>query len=140
MRAMPWTRMRMTSMRAMAGGARMRMSSNAHSTVYGQSETVQFTVEQKAKCTMKDLGEKVPIPAVNKFSPPPRLLCGPGPGNAHPRVHAAMSLPQVGHLDPYFLELMEDIKALLRYTYQTCLLYTSPSPRDKRQSRMPSSA
>ena len=83
MRAMPLTRMRMTSMRAMAGGARMRMSSNAHSTVYGQSETVQFTVEQKAKCTMKDLGERVPIPAVNKFNPPPRLLCGPGPGNAH---------------------------------------------------------
>ena len=49
-----------------------------------------------------------------------------GPGNAHPRVLSKMSLPQVGHLDPYFLELMEDIKALLRYTYQTKNDFTIP--------------
>ena len=37
-----------------------------------------------------------------------------------------MGLPQVGHLDPYFLELMEDIKALLRYTFQTKNDFTIP--------------
>ncbi|KAH8057879.1 serine-pyruvate transaminase [Aureococcus anophagefferens] len=33
-------------------------------------------------------------PSIAQFNPPKRLLMGPGPGNAHPRVHAAMSLPQ----------------------------------------------
>jgi DNA-binding transcriptional MocR family regulator len=104
----------------------MSSSANRDTTVYGQGTSTTFTVEKKSHLTMRDIGEKIPIPTVNKFSPPPRLLCGPGPGNAHPRVHAAMSLPQVGHLDPYFLELMEDIKALLRYTYQTKNEFTVP--------------
>ena len=38
-------------------------------------------------------------PEVGAFNPPKRLLMGPGPGNAHPRVHAAMALPQIGHMD-----------------------------------------
>ena len=50
---------------------------------------------------------------------PPRLLLGPGPSNAHPRVLAALSLRQVGHLDPRFLELMDEIQTLLRYAWQT---------------------
>ncbi len=104
----------------------MSSSANRDTTVYGQGTSTTFTVEKKSHLTMRDIGEKIPIPTVHKFSPPPRLLCGPGPGNAHPRVHAAMSLPQVGHLDPYFLELMEDIKALLRYTYQTKNEFTVP--------------
>ena len=39
-------------------------------------------------------------PNFGPINPPVRLLCGPGPGNADPRVHAAMSLPQIGHMDP----------------------------------------
>lgn len=50
---------------------------------------------------------------------PPRLLLGPGPSNAHPRVLAALSLRQVGHLDPAFLQLMNEIQELLRYGWQT---------------------
>jgi len=92
--------------RSMSGSA-----ANRDTIVYGNGTAMKFNVEYKATCTMKDLGEKVSIPKANKFNPPPRLLRGPGPGNTHPRVHAAMSLPQVGHLDPYFLELMEDIKS-----------------------------
>jgi len=75
---------------------------------------------------MRSQGMDVPLPVVGEFNPPNRLLCGPGPGNAHPRVLSKMGLPQVGHLDPYFLELMEEIKALLRYTFQTKNDFTIP--------------
>jgi alanine-glyoxylate transaminase/serine-glyoxylate transaminase/serine-pyruvate transaminase len=50
---------------------------------------------------------------------PPRLLLGPGPSNAHPIVLAAMQTAPVGHLDPAFLSLMDEIQALLRYVWQT---------------------
>ncbi len=51
--------------------------------------------------------------------PPTRLLLGPGPSNAHPTVLQAMGLPPVGHLDPAFLHLMDEVQSLLRYTWQT---------------------
>mmetsp|Transcript_792 Transcript_792/g.2259 ORF Transcript_792/g.2259 Transcript_792/m.2259 type:complete len:427 (-) Transcript_792:306-1586(-) len=63
---------------------------------------------------------------VKQFDPPKRLLCGPGPGNAHPRVHAAMSLPQVGHMDAAFLQCAEELKSLLRYAWQTQNPFTIP--------------
>lgn len=50
---------------------------------------------------------------------PNRLLLGPGPSNAHPAVLQAMSVPPVGHLDPAFLQLMDEIQSLLRYVWQT---------------------
>lgn len=65
-------------------------------------------------------------PTYGPLSPPPRLLCGPGPGNADPRVHAAMSLPQIGHMDPSFIKLMEEIKDMLRYVWQTSNEFTIP--------------
>jgi alanine-glyoxylate transaminase/serine-glyoxylate transaminase/serine-pyruvate transaminase len=52
-------------------------------------------------------------------SPPTRLLLGPGPSNVHPRVLRALSTPLVGHLDPAFLDIMEESKALLRAVFQT---------------------
>jgi len=54
-----------------------------------------------------------------ELNPPPRLLLGPGPSQVHPRVLRAMSAPLVGHLDPYFLQLMEETKALLRGVFGT---------------------
>mmetsp|Transcript_21304 Transcript_21304/g.66785 ORF Transcript_21304/g.66785 Transcript_21304/m.66785 type:complete len:443 (+) Transcript_21304:68-1396(+) len=69
---------------------------------------------------------KVAKPEVLQFDPPKRLLCGPGPGNAHPRVHAAMSLPQVGHMDAAFLQCAEELKSLLRYAWQTENPFTIP--------------
>jgi alanine-glyoxylate transaminase/serine-glyoxylate transaminase/serine-pyruvate transaminase len=57
---------------------------------------------------------------------PPRLLLGPGPSNAHPRVLQAMGLRQVGHLDPCFLELMNQVQELLRYVWQTDNQLTIP--------------
>lgn len=50
---------------------------------------------------------------------PPRLLLGPGPSNAHPRVLQALGMRQVGHLDPAFIDLMNEVQELLRYAWQT---------------------
>jgi alanine-glyoxylate transaminase/serine-glyoxylate transaminase/serine-pyruvate transaminase len=50
---------------------------------------------------------------------PPRILLGAGPANAHPRVLQAMAGPLVGHLDPTFLKVMDEISELLRYAWQT---------------------
>jgi alanine-glyoxylate transaminase/serine-glyoxylate transaminase/serine-pyruvate transaminase len=54
-----------------------------------------------------------------QLNPPQRILLGPGPSTVHPRVLQAMSLPLVGHLDPYFLEVMDRTQELLRYVFQT---------------------
>ena len=56
---------------------------------------------------------------LNPLEMPHRLLLGPGPSNAHPDVLQAMSTPPVGHLDPAFLALMDEIQTLLRYVWQT---------------------
>ncbi len=53
------------------------------------------------------------------FRPPERILLGPGPSNVHPRVLQAMAKPTIGHLDPAFIELMEETKSLLRYAFKT---------------------
>ena len=52
-------------------------------------------------------------------APPIRLLLGPGPSDIHPRVLAAMAEPTVGHLDPYYLSLMNDMQQLLRSVFRT---------------------
>ena len=51
--------------------------------------------------------------------PPTRLLMGPGPSNVHPRVSQAMGRPTIGHLDPVFGAIMEDLKDKLRTAFQT---------------------
>jgi alanine-glyoxylate transaminase/serine-glyoxylate transaminase/serine-pyruvate transaminase len=60
--------------------------------------------------------------------PPRRILLGPGPSNVHPRVLHALSLPLVGHLDPVFIDLMEETKRLLRATFLTDNTLTCRSP------------
>jgi alanine-glyoxylate transaminase/serine-glyoxylate transaminase/serine-pyruvate transaminase len=50
---------------------------------------------------------------MQSFQPPRRILMGPGPSDVSPRVLAALARPTVGHLDPAFQDLMEDIKAAL---------------------------
>jgi alanine-glyoxylate transaminase/serine-glyoxylate transaminase/serine-pyruvate transaminase len=54
-----------------------------------------------------------------ELRPAARVLLGPGPSNVHPRVMKAMLSPVVGHLDPDFLKVMEDIKRLLRTVFRT---------------------
>ena len=57
---------------------------------------------------------------------PRRILLGPGPSEVSPRVLRAMSTPMVGHLDPSFVTLMEDVKELLRQTFRTRNRLTFP--------------
>ena len=63
---------------------------------------------------------------ITSFHPPQRTLMGPGPSEINPRVLAAMSLPAIGYLDPIFVEMMEELKTLLRYAYQTDNALTFP--------------
>ena len=53
-------------------------------------------------------------------------MFGPGPSNAHPRILQAIGTKQVGHLDPQFLHLMDEIQELLRYAMQTDNTFTIP--------------
>ena len=57
--------------------------------------------------------------AAPKANPPERTLLGPGPSPVSPRVLQALSLPVVGHLDPKFLDLMDQSMAMLREVFQT---------------------
>jgi alanine-glyoxylate transaminase / serine-glyoxylate transaminase / serine-pyruvate transaminase len=57
---------------------------------------------------------------------PPRLLLGPGPSQVDPRVLQVMATPLVGHLDPFFLELMDRTQSLLRHVFQTQNKVTIP--------------
>lgn len=50
---------------------------------------------------------------------PRRILMGPGPSDTHPRVLAALARPTIGHLDPYFLQVMNELQAMLRELFQT---------------------
>jgi len=56
----------------------------------------------------------------------PRVLLGPGPSDVHPRVLTAMATPLVGHLDPQFLEIMNETQDMLRNVFQTRNQLTFP--------------
>ena len=60
------------------------------------------------------------------FAPPARVLLGPGPSDVHPRVLAALAAPLVGHLDPVFVAMMEEVKSLLRFVFATENALTIP--------------
>ncbi|MDA1107701.1 MAG: alanine--glyoxylate aminotransferase family protein [Proteobacteria bacterium] len=60
----------------------------------------------------------MPAP-IKSFHPPKRTLMGPGPSDVNPRILEAMSRPTIGHLDPVFVSMMDEMKALLQYAFQT---------------------
>ncbi len=64
--------------------------------------------------------------AFKSFHPPQRILMGPGPSNVSPRVLEAMSRPTIGHLDPVFVNMMDEMKELLKYAFQTKNELTMP--------------
>lgn len=55
----------------------------------------------------------------SSFEPPVRTLMGPGPSDVPLRVLEAMARPTIGHLDPEFVRMMDELKQLLRYAFQT---------------------
>jgi len=57
--------------------------------------------------------------SIRSFNPPVRTLMGPGPSDVHPRILEALSRPTIGHLDPAFIDLMDEVKELLQYAFQT---------------------
>jgi len=59
----------------------------------------------------------MPIPS--ELNPTPRILMGPGPSDVHPRVLRAMATPLIGHLDPQFLGIMDEVKSMLREVFRT---------------------
>lgn len=60
------------------------------------------------------------------FHPPVRTLMGPGPSDVNPRILEAMSRPTLGHLDPVFVDFMDEVKALLQFAFQTSNHLTLP--------------
>ncbi len=59
------------------------------------------------------------IEDISSFVPPVRTLMGPGPSDVHPRISLALARPTIGHLDPAFVGMMDEIKVMLQYAFQT---------------------
>ncbi|MBL90766.1 MAG: alanine--glyoxylate aminotransferase [Myxococcales bacterium] len=63
---------------------------------------------------------------IQPFLPPKRTLMGPGPSDVSPRILEAMARPTIGHLDPLFVQMMDEMKQLLQYAFQTQSELTMP--------------
>lgn len=63
---------------------------------------------------------------IKSFHPPQRILMGPGPSDVSPRVLEAMSRPTIGHLDPAFVQMMDELKVLLKMALKTENALTMP--------------
>ena len=59
------------------------------------------------------------IMTIQSFIPPQRTLMGPGPSDVSQRVLSALARPTVGHLDPSFIGMMDELKQLLQYAFKT---------------------
>src|SRR6266853_1388910 len=68
---------------------------------------------------MENCSEESSVPDFGQLKPSPRILLGPGPSDVHPRILTAMATPLLGHLDPQFLEIMNETQELLRSTFRT---------------------
>ncbi|OBS11022.1 pyridoxal-phosphate-dependent aminotransferase family protein [Acidihalobacter prosperus] len=62
----------------------------------------------------------------DSFHPPKRVLMGPGPSDVDPRVLEAMARPTIGHLDPLFVTMMDELKGMLQYAFRTRNALTLP--------------
>jgi len=56
---------------------------------------------------------------MKSFIPPKRLLMGPGPSDVHTRILNAMARQTIGHLDPAFIDMMDETKQMLKYAFIT---------------------
>ena len=71
---------------------------------------------------MTDRGKEL----FGELLPPQRLMMTPGPSCVDPRVYRAMAAPIVGHMDPWFTQMMEDVQEMLRRVFQTQNRITFP--------------
>ena len=62
----------------------------------------------------------------SSFHPPIRTLMGPGPSDVNPRILEALSRPTIGHLDPAFISMMDELKTLLQFAFRTTNQLTIP--------------
>lgn len=62
----------------------------------------------------------------SSFIPPTRVLMGPGPSDVYPQILEALARPTIGHLDPTFVDLMDEVKQLLQFAFQTNNTLTMP--------------
>ncbi len=63
---------------------------------------------------------------MKSFHPPVRTLMGPGPSDVNPRILEALSRPTIGHLDPAFIQMMDETKLLLQQAFKTDNELTMP--------------
>ena len=63
---------------------------------------------------------------IGELLPPERLMLTPGPSCVDPRVYRAMAAPLVGHMDPWFTGMMDDVQVLLRQVFRTQNRITFP--------------
>jgi len=70
--------------------------------------------------------KELAMPLPGQLNPSPRLLLGPGPSDVHPRVLTAMATPLLGHLDPQFLEILNETQEMLRQVFRTKNALTFP--------------
>ena len=56
---------------------------------------------------------------IKELNPKARFLMGPGPSDVHSRVYKAMATPMLGHLDPQFIQIMDEVMEMTRNVFQT---------------------
>ena len=74
-----------------------------------------------------------------ELNPSKRYLMGPGPSDAHPRVLKAMATPLIGHLDPQFVAIMDDVKVMLQDCLRTrnAMTFAVSAPGSAGSTRAP---
>ena len=68
---------------------------------------------------MMHYSEIMDAPTFPTFKPAERLLMGPGPSPIYPSVLQSLSKPTLGHLDPQFIKMMDEVKQMTQYAFQT---------------------
>src|SRR6266699_975351 len=84
-----------------------------------------FQGDQPA-CAGTDEKSVIIMEIIGQLNPASRLLLGPGPSDVHPRVLTAMATPLLGHLDPQFLDIMNETQEMLRQVFRTQNRLTFP--------------
>ena len=90
-----------------------------HGVAAARLPAIRLPAPPRARCLPPTL-------AMSPFQPPHRTLMGPGPSDVPQRVLDALARPTIGHLDPEFIRLMDETKALLQYAFQTEHALTLP--------------